>query len=97
VVKSVKDYKSRLKDLIEGFMNSPNGGVILFDCDEYLFEIYPRGYETNLKDFESRRQSIIDCCKNYFKEDFQVDRDYTINFVILHHQNGSPIVNEVQH
>jgi hypothetical protein len=59
-------------------MNSPNGGVILFDCDEYLFE-------------------IIDCCKNYFKEDFQVDRDYTINFVILHHQNGSPIVNEVQH
>lgn len=64
-------------------MNSPNGGVILFDCDEYLFEVYPRGYETNLKDFESRRQSLIDSCKNYFK-DFQVDRDYTIDFVILH-------------
>lgn len=44
VIKSVKDSKGRLKELIEGFMNSPNGGVILFDCDDHLFEVHPKGF-----------------------------------------------------
>ena len=44
-----------------------------------------------MKTFESRKQSIIDSCKNYFK-DLQIDKDFAIDFVILHDKKGDPIV-----
>lgn len=44
-----------------------------------------------MKTFESRKQSILDICKNSFK-DLHVDKDFTIDFVILHDEDGNPII-----